>query len=102
MVHESTRYVSLGSSFDLRTPNMLYSASAMSLWVYDNTLTEALDLAKAFLVPLDALSALWPCSDQRKRYSALRKQLVDQCSKAGISSPGPPNLSLPQLSLMTI
>lgn len=33
----------------------------MSLWVYDNTLVQALDLCKSFLVTLDILSALWPC-----------------------------------------
>ena len=39
----------------------------MSLWVYDNTLLQALELCKAFLVPLNILSSLWPCSGESTR-----------------------------------
>ncbi|KAH8119434.1 hypothetical protein DFH11DRAFT_1501181 [Phellopilus nigrolimitatus] len=70
-------------------------AISMSLWVYDNTLLQALDLCKAFLVPLDVLSALWPCAVQRDQYLTLRKELTDHCSKAGVSLPLPPVFSLP-------
>ncbi|KAI5123891.1 hypothetical protein M0805_005707 [Coniferiporia weirii] len=70
-------------------------AISMSLWVYDNTLVRALDLCKAFLVPLDILSALWPCSVQRDQYLTLRKELSGHCNKAGISAPPPADFSLP-------
>jgi hypothetical protein len=31
------------------------------LWQHDRTLSNALELAKAILVPLDVLNVLWPC-----------------------------------------
>ena len=36
-------------------------AICLGLWEYNHTLVHALELAKAFLVPLDVLNALWPC-----------------------------------------
>nr|QWQ79357.1 Zn 2Cys6 transcription factor [Sanghuangporus sanghuang] len=75
---------------------MTQLAISMSLWVYDNTLIEALDLAKSFLVPLDMLSALWPCYVQREQYDALWMELDDHCRKAGISPPPRPSYALPR------
>ena len=36
-------------------------AICLGLWEYNRTLIRALDLGKAFLIPLEALNALWPC-----------------------------------------
>ena len=42
-------------------------AICLALWNYDHSLINALDLAKSFLIPLDALNALWP---SQGRYSS--------------------------------
>lgn len=63
----------------------------MSLWGFDNTLTEALSLGKAFLAPLDILSEIWPCADQRKKYIVQRRKLSELCLKAGMSPPREPS-----------
>lgn len=34
----------------------------LALWNNDRTLAQALELAKSFLVPIDTLNVLWPCS----------------------------------------
>lgn len=89
----------------------------MSLWAYDRTLTQALELCKAFLVPLDILSALWPCQGglilfrtaprpsltrfmfrftaQRDRYIELREELAQNCAKAGLQPPPPADFNVP-------
>ena len=36
-------------------------AICLGLWEYNRTLIRALELGKTFLVPLEALNALWPC-----------------------------------------
>ena len=36
-------------------------AICLGLWEYNRTLNRALDLGKAFLIPLEALNAIWPC-----------------------------------------
>lgn len=33
----------------------------LSLWENDNTLIDALEVAKEIIVPLDVLNTLWPC-----------------------------------------
>ncbi len=40
-------------------------AICLALWEYDRSLYNALDLAKAFLTPLEALNVLWPCQSRR-------------------------------------
>jgi len=70
-------------------------AISMSLWVHDNSLVQALDLCKSFLVPLDILSALWPCKVQRERYLELREELAEHCDKARLPPPPPIDFSLP-------
>ncbi|TDL24298.1 hypothetical protein BD410DRAFT_786409 [Rickenella mellea] len=70
-------------------------AISMSLWAYDRSLVQALELCKAFLVPLDILSALWPCPAQRARYDELREELAENCNKAGLPPPPPANYSIP-------
>lgn len=67
----------------------------LALWGYDHTLMQALELAKTFLIPLDALDALWPCREQRTRTETLRGRLRDACIQAGIASPLPTDLTLP-------
>lgn len=71
---------------------------SLSLWECDNSLYVALDVCKAFLPPIDYLSALWPCPEQRHRYNLLRERLNDACYVAGVSLPPPPNFSLPSPS----
>ncbi|EJD03209.1 uncharacterized protein FOMMEDRAFT_168239 [Fomitiporia mediterranea MF3/22] len=71
-------------------------AISMSLWVYDNTLIEALELSKAFLVPLNMLSALWPCRVQREQYIGLWSELDDHCRKADVPLPPRPTYALPR------
>ncbi|KAF8887164.1 hypothetical protein BD779DRAFT_1528462 [Infundibulicybe gibba] len=68
---------------------------ALSLWQFDNTLIIALDVCKALLPPIDYLTALWPCSEQRYRYERLRVRLEAACYAAGVSPPRPPDLTLP-------
>ncbi|KAJ7147121.1 hypothetical protein C8R43DRAFT_890324 [Mycena crocata] len=68
---------------------------ALTLWHCDNSMTLALDVCKNFLAPLDYLTALWPCAEQRYRYDSLRERLRDACDIAGVSPPPPLNLTLP-------
>ena len=41
---------------------MPHTHRALTLWECDNTLTVALDVCKAFLSPIEYLTALWPCT----------------------------------------
>jgi len=75
---------------------------ALSLWSCDRTLLIALEVSKALLAPIDYLTALWPCPEQRTRYERLREQLDQACMFAGIPLPDPPNLTLPTLSSSTL
>ncbi|EGN98357.1 hypothetical protein SERLA73DRAFT_123675 [Serpula lacrymans var. lacrymans S7.3] len=63
---------------------------ALSLWECDNSLTIALEVCMAFLKPIDYLSTLWPCEEQRSRCRKLREQLTRACSIAGRPPPPPP------------
>lgn len=55
----------------------------MSLWVHDNSLVQALELCREFLVPLDVLSALWPCQGESKfalsHSICVADQFIRQC-----------------------
>ncbi|KIJ64647.1 hypothetical protein HYDPIDRAFT_112046 [Hydnomerulius pinastri MD-312] len=62
---------------------------ALSLWECDNSLTLALDVCIAFFKPIDYLSVLWPCPEQRKRSQRLREQLTEACKTAGRPPPPP-------------
>ncbi|KAF8172009.1 hypothetical protein K438DRAFT_1729122 [Mycena galopus ATCC 62051] len=68
---------------------------ALTLWQCDNSMTIALDVCKTFLPPIDYLTALWPCAEQRYRYDSLRERLREACKLAGIPLPPPLNLTLP-------
>ena len=37
----------------------------IALWEHENTMYQALELAKAFLIPLETLDVLWPCDGER-------------------------------------
>ncbi|KAI0074422.1 hypothetical protein K474DRAFT_1601483 [Panus rudis PR-1116 ss-1] len=76
-------------------------AICLALWNYDRSLINALELAKSFLIPLDALNALWPCTVQDIRRNQLRLQIEEACRTAGITPPLPPELSLPTILLRT-
>ncbi|KAF9221637.1 hypothetical protein BS17DRAFT_785095 [Gyrodon lividus] len=67
---------------------------ALSLWEGDNSLTLALDVCITFFRPIDYLSALWPCPEQRRRSQILREQLTEACEKAGRPLPDPCPLEL--------
>ncbi|GJE92836.1 hypothetical protein PsYK624_089940 [Phanerochaete sordida] len=69
----------------------------LALWGYDKTLHQALELAKTFLLPLEALNALWPSSTQRDRTETLRGRLCEACGQAGIAAPLPAQVSLPPI-----
>ena len=72
---------------------------SLSLWQCENSLTLALNACKALLPPTEYLTALWPCTEQRMRYEALRDQVEQACFVAGVPPPPPPNYAVP--SLMT-
>ncbi|KAI0784700.1 hypothetical protein C8Q75DRAFT_723967 [Abortiporus biennis] len=72
-------------------------AICLALWEYDHSLMLALDLAKSFLIPLDALNALWPCPAQRMRCDELRRNLEDACHSAGMTAPLPAEVTLPPI-----
>ncbi|TFK52485.1 hypothetical protein OE88DRAFT_1795692 [Heliocybe sulcata] len=76
---------------------MAQVSRTLSLWQRDNTYTQALEVSKALLPPIDYLSALWPCHEQRIRYDKLRAELTEACYMAGIAPPPPPNFRLPSL-----
>lgn len=69
--------------------------ACLELWAQDNTLADALALAKAFLVPCDVMNALWPCPDQEARVGALRERLEHACALARVPPPMHPEYSLP-------
>ncbi|KAK7692152.1 hypothetical protein QCA50_003771 [Cerrena zonata] len=72
-------------------------AICLALWNYDQRLINALDLAKSFLIPLDALNALWPSPVQRHRRDELRVQVEHACRAANVTPPLDPHLTLPPL-----
>ena len=55
----------------------------LALWAYDHELTQALELAKSFLIPLDTLNVLWPCQGIVHIYCVqlLRLTVVNNSSK---------------------
>ncbi|KAJ7095744.1 hypothetical protein B0H15DRAFT_774458 [Mycena belliarum] len=75
---------------------MAQCARGLTLWQCDNSMTIALDVCKNLLAPIDYLTALWPCEEQRYRYESLRDRLRKACDIAGVSPPPPLNLTLPR------
>ncbi|KAJ6585157.1 hypothetical protein B0H19DRAFT_1108565 [Mycena capillaripes] len=78
---------------------MAQVSRGLTLWQCDNSMTIALDVCKNLLAPIDYLTALWPCAEQRYRYDSLRERLREACKLAGISGPPPLNLTLPAPSI---
>ncbi|KAJ7677492.1 hypothetical protein B0H17DRAFT_944826 [Mycena rosella] len=74
---------------------MAQVSRGLTLWECDNSMTVALDVCKNLLAPIDYLTALWPCEEQRYRYESLRERLRDACDIAGVAPPPPLNLTLP-------
>ncbi|KAH7911013.1 hypothetical protein BJ138DRAFT_1151604 [Hygrophoropsis aurantiaca] len=70
-------------------------AICLSLWEKDNSLLNALDVAKDILVPVDVLNTLWPCPILLSKCDELRKRLTAACNSTHIPLPLPPNCSLP-------
>ncbi|KDN42120.1 hypothetical protein RSAG8_06978, partial [Rhizoctonia solani AG-8 WAC10335] len=67
----------------------------LSLWQCDQSLYIALEVARAFLPPIDYLTCLWPCQAQRMRYNQIRQRLHNECVKYGLEPPPPPQLVIP-------
>ncbi|KAF8682552.1 chromatin disassembly [Rhizoctonia solani] len=67
----------------------------LSLWQCDQSLFIALEVARAFLPPIDYLTCLWPCQIQRVRYNQIRQRLHNECVKYGLEPPPPPQLVIP-------
>jgi len=65
-------------------------ATCLALWESDRDLLRALELAKTFLAPTEALNSLWPCQTFHLRGNTLRAQLSQACASAGIPLPMPP------------
>jgi len=42
-----------------RTSDQVYRC--LHLWEYDRSMTDALEVAKMFLLPVDTLTAMFPC-----------------------------------------
>nr|VWP02472.1 Zn(2)-C6 fungal-type domain-containing protein [Ganoderma boninense] len=72
-------------------------AICLGLWEFNPELMHALELAKAFFIPLDVLNALWPCPGQRTRRDELRRRLENACLSAGLHPPLPEDLTLPPI-----
>ncbi|KAI0769420.1 hypothetical protein BD413DRAFT_477518 [Trametes elegans] len=72
-------------------------AICLGLWEYNPALLRALDLATAFLVPLDVLNALWPCPAQAARRDELRRRLEEACLAAHHPLPPPVEANLPDI-----
>ncbi|KAF5365879.1 hypothetical protein D9757_011045 [Collybiopsis confluens] len=71
------------------------------LFHHDPGLVAALDLAKSFVIPLDVMNILWPCTLQQQHCDILRQQLIDACTSAGMEPPLDPEYSIPP-ALQTI
>lgn len=50
----------------LRTSDQVYRC--LHLWNHDRSMTEALEVAKMFLLPVDALTAMFPCQGKASRF----------------------------------
>ncbi|RPD77848.1 hypothetical protein L226DRAFT_504311 [Lentinus tigrinus ALCF2SS1-7] len=57
---------------------------ALTLWSYDQSLSVALDVAKALSKPVEYLMTLWPCPEQRRRWEELRDKLNSSCFAASV------------------
>ncbi|OCB87151.1 hypothetical protein A7U60_g5665 [Sanghuangporus baumii] len=74
---------------------MGHLSRCLQLWYADKSLTVALELAKNFLSPINYLSALWPCEEQRASYASIQTQLENACLEAGLEPPPPIDPSFP-------
>jgi len=76
----------------------------LHLWNYDRSMTDALEVAKMFLLPVDTLTAMFPCQGEVTQFPSswttpdhvplamemLRDRLHDDLTKACIYSGLPP------------
>ncbi|KAI6021518.1 hypothetical protein BKA83DRAFT_4283107 [Pisolithus microcarpus] len=62
------------------------------LWENDQSLIEALEVAKDILAPLELLNAIWPCPIHATK---LRKKVISICHSINIPLPNPSNSSFP-------
>ncbi|KAG8774686.1 hypothetical protein FRC12_001872 [Ceratobasidium sp. 428] len=79
---------------------MAQVSRCLSLWQCDRSLFIALEVARAFLPPIDYLTCLWPCPAQRSRYYDIRQRLYNECVKYGLEPPPPPQLVIPTAVLI--
>jgi len=65
----------------------------LHLWNYDSSMTEALEVAKMFLPPVDTLTAMFPCHAMEVVRDKLHEHLTKACVYSGLSAPAPPSTS---------
>lgn len=66
MVHDTSLYVRPRHiSLSADSPERIHSC--LHLWNYDSSMTEALEVAKMFLPPVDTLTAMFPCQGEAKQ-----------------------------------
>lgn len=65
------------------------------LWENDQSLIEALEVAKDILAPLELLNAIWPCPMLQSTCDELRKKVISICHSINIPLPNPSNSSFP-------
>ncbi|KAI6040220.1 hypothetical protein EDC04DRAFT_2567248 [Pisolithus marmoratus] len=63
------------------------------LWENDRSITEALEVAKDILAPLELLNTLWPCPILQSTCDELRKRVISICHSINIPPPIPSNTS---------
>lgn len=66
MVHDTSLYVrpchfALSEGY----PKQVYRC--LHLWNHDRSMTDALDVAKMFLLPVDTLTTMFPCQGEASR-----------------------------------
>ncbi|KAI0632142.1 hypothetical protein C8Q77DRAFT_1060620 [Trametes polyzona] len=79
---------------------------ALTLWNYDQTLSLALDVARALSRPVEYLMGLWPCPEQRRRWEDLRQKLASSCYAAGVplspSDPAPSSMPIQEIPVIHV
>lgn len=66
----------------------------LHLWNTDRSMTDALEVAKTFLLPVDALTALFPCQAMETVRDKLHEHLNKACAFSGLPPPPPPSASM--------
>ncbi|KAF9653892.1 hypothetical protein BDM02DRAFT_3086609 [Thelephora ganbajun] len=65
----------------------------LHLWDHDRSMTEALEVAKMFLLPVDTLTTMFPCQAMEMIRDRLHEHLTKACMYSGLTAPAPPSTS---------